>query len=110
MSRFVIFRSAAVQDVKDTFRFLNDRNPQAAAKFLKAVEFASGRLARMPGMGRRWMHGEQHLPEVRSVRTLGFEAWLMLYADREGAIHVLRVVHGARDLDAGLDIGSDLNL
>lgn len=108
--RRVIFKPMALDDVEETFIFLYDRSPQAASAFVDATHLTARVVAKRPGIGRRWHHGEQDLPEVRSVAISGFRAWLMVYTDQAGTIHVLRVVHGARDLDAGLDLGVETPL
>jgi toxin ParE1/3/4 len=109
MSRRVVFRPLAEEDLDETFGYLWARSPQAAVAFIEAIRRMAKMVSEMPGMGRRWEHGEQDLPDVRSVQVRGFRAWLMVYTDKRRVVHVLRIIHGARDLDAGLDLGIDVD-
>lgn len=110
MRRRVVFKARAEKDIDDAFKYLYARSPQVAVGFIEAARRQANAVASLPGLGRVWQHGEPDLPVVRSVRIPGFDAWLMVYTDRRRAIWVLRVIHGARDLDAGLDLGNEISL
>lgn len=105
--RRVCFTPMAEQDIRDAFKWYHERSPQSAWKWFDSVHAMADIIVRIPELGSRWDHGEQRLPEVRSVRIREFPAWLIVYMDKKGTIRVLRIVHGARDLDAGLDLGSE---
>ena len=57
-------------------------------------------LAAMPGMGRQRGFRNPHAQNVRSFPLKGFPNHLVYYRAVEGGIEVLRVLHGARDIDA----------
>ena len=86
-------------DLLQHFIFIGEDNLDAAERFLDAVEDALGKLSDMPGMGRL---REFTIPELRDVRSWpvrGFENYLIFYRATERRLEVLRVIHGARDID-----------
>jgi toxin ParE1/3/4 len=40
---------------------------------------------------------------LRSWRMRGFESWLVFYRVTEEAVEIVRVLHGARDLEAAFE-------
>ena len=99
MSRTIDRSSRARLDLLEHFVYIGERNFSAAERFHAAAEEACKRLADMPGMGRL---REFHKPELRDVRSCpirGFENYLIFYRPTTTGIHVLRVLHGARDID-----------
>lgn len=86
-------------DLLQHFIYIGEDNLDAAERFLDAVEDALGKLSDMPGMGRL---REFTIPELRDVRSWpvrGFENYLIFYRATERRLEVLRVIHGARDID-----------
>jgi toxin ParE1/3/4 len=67
----------------------------AAATFLK--------LARMPGMGERRESANPRLAGLRVSRIDGFPNHVIFYRPIDGGIEVVRVLHGARDIDSVLE-------
>lgn len=99
MSRALHVRPLATADIDHAAAFLFDENPTAAVSFLDALEAAFGLLVERPGIGSP--RYAQLLPGVtlRMWPVKGFPH-LIFYLDRAGAIEVVRVLHGARDLPA----------
>ena len=67
---------------------------------LQAAEEAFALLAGMPKMGRRWASQHERLKNVRVWRVKGFENWLIFYLAAPNGVEILRVLHGARDIEA----------
>src|SRR4051794_9057643 len=71
-----------------------------ARRFLASTEQTINRLAKMPGMGRLWDSENPKLSEVRFFPISKFRNHLVFYRPNGGGIEVVRVLHGARDIEA----------
>ena len=69
-------------------------------RFFDAVDDAVKKLAEMPGMGRLRDFENPKFSDVRSWPIKGFENYLIFYGPTPRGIEVVRVLHGARDIDA----------
>lgn len=69
-------------------------------RFFSAVDDAVKKLAEMPGMGRLREFKHPSFQTVRSWPIKGFENYLIFYQPTARGIEVMRVLHGARDIDA----------
>ena len=58
----------------------------------------------MPEMGRLREFSNARLRGLRSWRIRGFEHWLVFYRVTDEAVEVVRVLHGARDLEGLFDV------
>jgi toxin ParE1/3/4 len=92
-------------DLIQHFIYIGQDNLNAAERFLTAVEEALEKLAEMPGMGRRREFKKPELAGIRSWVVKGFENYIVFYRQIEGGIEVLRVLHGARDVERVLEEG-----
>jgi toxin ParE1/3/4 len=72
-------------------------NPEAASRFVPALEETYARLTALPGMGsvRNFQTGD--LAGVRMLPVTGFEHYLIFYSAAGSSIKVIRVLHAARD-------------
>jgi toxin ParE1/3/4 len=96
----VLYRQAASDDVVCQFRYyLVDQNlPEIAVRFRDAVRHTIDSLREHPLVGARYRSRKPELQNLRSWPVAGFEAIRIYYfADRD-AIHVIRVLHGKRDV------------
>lgn len=94
----------AEEDIFHQAAWYEDRaRPGVAARFLAALELRQFALANNPQLGRA-----RHFrsPELIGLRSLalreGFEAHLLFYRLHRDEIELVRVIHGARDLEAAL--------
>ncbi len=78
-------------------------NLDAAERFLTAAERAFEELASLPSVGRERRFRSPELAGVRSLPIPGFENWLIFYRPMDVGIQVIRVLHGARDIDSIFD-------
>ena len=65
-----------------------------------AIEDAAEKLAQFPGMG---AHRELVNPKFAGLRIWpikGFENYLIFYKPAEYGVDILRIIHGARDIDS----------
>lgn len=58
------------------------------------------RLARMPGLGTLWDSDKPRLTAVRFFPITKFRNRLVFYRERKDGIELVRVLHGARDIEA----------
>ena len=86
-------------DIVDQAVFIADDNPQAAERFIDAVEEAFKLLASRPGIGSLRRFRNKTLEGIRMWPVKGFEKHLIFYRPRVKSIEIIRVLHGARDID-----------
>jgi toxin ParE1/3/4 len=104
MSRAIVRVSpAADADINECFDYIAVDKLDPAERFLKAAQEAMNKLAGMPGMGRLREFPNPRLEGLRSWPIRGFENYLVFYRPITDAIEVLRILHGARDIDAIFD-------
>jgi len=53
----------------------------------------------MPGIGERWPSSNPLLADMRVWRIEGFENHLIFYRPTVDGIDIIRVLHGARDIE-----------
>jgi toxin ParE1/3/4 len=83
----------AEQDLIDIFQYIHRDNPSAAEKFVRTVNAKCELLARDPRIGRA-------RPELRAdLRSFPYGAYLILYRVIDDGVEIVRVVHGARNLE-----------
>ena len=83
----------AEQDLIDIYLHISRDNPPAAEKFVRAINTKCERLARSPMIGRA-------RPELRpDLRSVPYGAYLILYRVVDDGVEIVRMVHGARNLE-----------
>ena len=97
----------ALQAEEDIFRqaaWYEDRaRPGIVARFLAALELRQFALANNPQLGRPRHFRSPALAGLRSLALReGFGAHLLFYRLHRDEIELVRVIHGARDLEAAL--------
>ena len=103
MSRAVNKTSPARVDLREAAFYLDEQTFGLGDRFLIATERAFEQLAETPGLGAVRRFDDPRFTGLRSWRIRGFENWLVFYRVTEEAVEVVRVLHGARDVDTVLD-------
>ena len=99
MSKSVHRRRQARQDLVDIFRYYaREAGLRLADRFLSQAEASFTRLADMPGLGTRYEHDHPALADVRVSPITGFRKYLVFYRSVADGIEIVRVLHGARDI------------
>jgi toxin ParE1/3/4 len=81
-------------DLIEIWVYIAERNQAAADRVLDEIERICRLIATRPAMGRE-------RPEIRlGIRSLGVMSWVIFYRIGEDHIEIVRVLHGARDLEA----------
>lgn len=89
----VVISDAARIDLDDIWFYIATDSLSNADRFLdRLVEVATGTLAVAP------LSGREHEELGDGLRSLPVESYLIFYRVRYGAVEVLRIIHGARDL------------
>ncbi|MGE5203673.1 MAG: type II toxin-antitoxin system RelE/ParE family toxin [Acidobacteriota bacterium] len=90
--RRVILTPQAQEDLTEIWLYIAEDDPVAADRMADAIEGACLRLGRNPKLG-------PARPDIaRGLRYVPVGRYLVLYRIIEGAIEVVRIVHGARFL------------
>jgi toxin ParE1/3/4 len=99
MPRFTI-SPAADQDLDDHAAYLaQEASLETALRFLDAAARTFHTIASMPGLGERRETADPRLDGLRVCRVEGFERHLVFYRPTDDGVQVVRVLHGARDID-----------
>ncbi len=94
------FLPKAQEDAIEQAVYISEDNPEAADRFLEALERSCELLATMPDMGSRRTFDNPALADVRTMPIKGFEKYLIFYRSSPEGVEIIRIVHGARDLPA----------
>jgi toxin ParE1/3/4 len=91
------FSPQAWDDVRDIVAYIATDNPDAAARFVPALEATYAQLVALPGMGSVRNFVRKDLQGVRMLPVTGFEHYLLFYSTTGKHVKVLRILHAARD-------------
>lgn len=100
-----VIRPLARDDIIRQFRwYLVERDaPEAAFRFVEAVEESVATLVTMPEMGTPKQLKNPALSGLRSWPVKGFEDILIFYLVQGETLRVVRVLHGRRDINRILE-------
>ena len=97
-----ILSPRAGQDLDDICEFIARDSPQAASRVLSAIEKAIQSIAQSPGVG----HFREELAD-RQFRFFLVYSYLIVYRPETKPLQVVRILHGARDIQSILRLASD---
>ena len=104
MSGRVVKTRTVARDLEEAAEYLRKQtSPDRAIRFLDEADATFERLASMPGLGARFDPDSPALGELRFFPVSRFRNHIVFYRPVEGGIEVLRVLHGARDIQGVLD-------
>lgn len=103
MSRRIVQRPRARQDVLDITGYLADHSPDAALRFFDAYGEALEKLRAYPAMGRLYAPSHPALAGIRVTAVPGFRAYLVFSRERPDAVEIIRILHGARQILTALE-------
>jgi toxin ParE1/3/4 len=89
----VVRTDQAEADLSQILDFLDQRTPPAAERLAGAIDERCRLLGEFPEMGRT---REELAPSLRSVVV---EQYVLFYRTTATAVQVVRILHGARDID-----------
>jgi toxin ParE1/3/4 len=96
----------ATLDLIEIWSYIADDSVENADIFVDQLNEAMQKLCHHPGMGRQ---REELAPRLRSFP---YQRYVIFYRADSNALEIVRVLHGARDVESGFegdvtDIGSD---
>lgn len=97
MSRFILAPQAAA-DIERILSYIERDNPTAADRLQSRLWEAFRRLAEFPDAG----HARKDLVGDRPILFWPVGRYLILYRGRSGAVEIVAVLHGSRDIPAVL--------
>ncbi len=96
----LVLSDAAVADIVEQAEWFSAQSGDTLARrWERAVTSAILRVASRPNTGARCTFQSSELRNVRRAAIRGFPKHLIFYRFDSGEIFILRVVHGARDLE-----------
>ncbi len=98
----VLRRLKAAKDAEAIADYIGKQSLDAAIRFLLQTEATLKYLAEFPGMGGRFLSDIPEFAQLRVCRVKGFPNHLIFYVEHHAAIEVVRILHGAMDLEAEL--------
>jgi toxin ParE1/3/4 len=98
----IVKHRKAKRDALRIFVHIGEQNFDAARRFLAALDAEFHRIADMPGMGAKREFASAGLEGIRSLPVQGFTNYLIFYRYDETFLKILRVIHGARDIEQAL--------
>ncbi len=98
----ILRRLKAAQDAEDIADYIASDSLETAIRFLENTESTLRDLAISPGMGSSFDSDHAELASLRDRRVKGFPNHVIFYFEHATAIEVVRILHGARDLDSVL--------
>jgi toxin ParE1/3/4 len=96
----------ATLDLIEIWSYIADDSVENADMFVDQLNEAMQKLCRHPGMGRQ---REELAPRLQSFP---YQRYVIFYRAESNAVEIVRVLHGARDVESGFerditDTGSD---
>jgi len=100
VNRRLVIQNEALQDLDDISAYIGEDSPRAALRFRQAAKRAFRRIAGAPGIGAPRDYDNPALVGLRVALVPGFRSYGIYYLTTPETIIVLRVLHGARDLNS----------
>ena len=96
----VSYRQAASDDLVRQFRYYLTTVdvPEIAIRFRDAVRQTIKSLRQNPLVGPRYFSSNPQLQNLRSWPVVGFESIRIYYLLDEEIVHIIRILHGKRDV------------
>ena len=95
----LIVHDRAKSDLDDIADYIADDSIDAALRFYQAAQEAFNRLADFPGAGAPHPTGNPIYDNLRIWPITGFRNFLVCYLPAPNGVEILRVIHGARDVN-----------
>lgn len=90
----------AKADLVEHIVYLAERNPDIADRFIAATEIAFQKLSTTPAIGAEYSFQNPRLVGIRRWFIPGFKNHLIFYRVTDTAVEIVRVLHGAQNIEA----------
>lgn len=95
----VILKPLAVHDLGEQFEYLSDQSLELALRFLDSAWATLDWLLGHPAAGTPYIPLSSQTAGIRRWPIRNFPKYLVYYLPNPEGIDILRVLHGARDVD-----------
>ena len=85
--------------MEEQAEYIRQHSPSAALRFLEAAEATFQQLASMPGIGERYETDNPLYQDLRCLPVSKFSSRVVYYKPLADGVIIIRVLHGARDVD-----------
>lgn len=99
MTGRIVVTENADHDLDEQFLYIARTSQDAAVRFFHAAQETFKQLAASPHLGGVVEFRNARLTGLRVWRIRGFEKYLIFYRLFEQGIEIVRVLHGARDIE-----------
>lgn len=103
MNRRILRKPQVLADLAEHYATIAADSHAAAERFLQQVESSMAQLAEMPELGRAYPCRDPRLADIRCLRIPTFKNHLLFYRVDSWYVEIIRVLHGARDIEAALE-------
>jgi toxin ParE1/3/4 len=101
----VTLRPRARRDLLEQFEYFGEEaSVDLAERYFAAVDETCALLIRQPRLGTAYDFSIPESAEMRRIPVKGFDNYLTFYQPRPGGIDVIRLLHGARDIDGLFEV------
>ena len=100
MKPTLVVKAQADADLDELGEFIALDSPQAALRFYEAAQTAYDTLVRFPKIGARCEFRSPQAADLRMWPIPGFENRIIFYRSNKNSIEIVRILHGARDLQS----------
>lgn len=90
----------ARRDLVEIADYISGNSVEASMRFLDAAEGTIDFLAANPQIGQSFVPENEPIPPLRIWPIDGFRNHLIFFRPTDDGVEIVRVLHGARDLDA----------
>ena len=105
MTARVLRRLRAAEDAEELAEHIAKDSLDSAIRFLENLEATLRHLAEFPSLGGPFEAQIPGLANLRTSRVKGFPNHVIFYIEHSNTIEIVRVLHGARDIEA--ELGDD---
>ena len=102
----VVKRPIVIHDLITLATYIADNNIDVSDNFLIAAENTFQQLGNFPKLGKSCQFSHPELVDMRQKAIKGFNKYLIFYQLIPDGVEIIRVIHGARDIENILE--SDL--
>jgi toxin ParE1/3/4 len=99
ISSIVVKHISALRDLDKASSYIQRQSgPERAIQFLRNAEITFSKLASRPRLGAIYENADSQFQDLRVFSVSRFKNYLVFYRPIDDGIEVLRVLHGARDI------------
>lgn len=100
MKHNIFVTPRADRDLDEQYFYLAQKSREVAGRYFQACQSTFATLAQSPLLGALCELSNPRLAEMRVWQVHGFEKFLIFYRPVEDGVEIIRVLHGARDIEA----------